>query len=1097
MSKKLTLISLVSLFLLFGNKFSFSQSSLDSLDFISVKASLSQSTVTEIFEDKQGFLWVGTPKGINRYDGTDFEVFEESQAGTAGLTNSFIEYIYEDKKGSLLIGTSRGLNIYDEKLALIRPYTFKSEGEIIQSEHIRVMENNDEFLWLGTAEHGLYRYNTETGKTDHLEFPIAELDKPNNNEIIEFFPLANHNYFVVTEGKSYIIDDQLSIKDEINNAQYTSSAIQVDSSQFFLGTRHGELFVYHVEDDTLTAEKTVMISEGHALLSMEQDNFGNIWLGSENGGLSLYELANGKVSNTKTDYKRPGSIPNNSIWSLHKTRNGVMYVGTYKKGLSFYDPNYFKFQKIASNPFNENSLSNNIVNSFAEDENGGLWIGTDGGGLNYWNRKANRFEHFSLNKGNLNTNVVLALAFDQDKLWIGSWGHGLILFDTVTKEYKVWDTTNSSIASNDVMDLLKDSEGRIWISGFRGGLQIYHPNTDNFENIELESEIYSEKVSSVARLLQDDKGTIWVGTENMGVFRLTEKNGKWSYDQYHSLSDTNFLSDNFVNMITQDDYHNIWVGTQAGLNKFNPEDNTFTSITKDDGLISDTIRGLVQDEYGFLWISTDKGITRYDEETGEFLDYDMFDGLQGNEYNSSSFYRTFNFDIVFGGSNGFNIFNSKQAAKKTDTPEVLLSDLKIFNSSVRLNDSFGVLQEDINQADSITLSHKHSVFNVEFKALTLKAAEKVHYAYYLEGFEDQWNYVGNNTSATYTNLNPGDYVFHVKSTNSDGVWNTKEKMLHISVTPPFWKTWWFRFLMAISILGITYLIYYLRMRNVKAYQENLEKKINERTKELQIHQRKLKKAADELSIKNEEIQRFTYSVTHDLKSPLGGIKGITNLIPLTMDTKKIPELEKYIEMINTSCDTMNQLILDLGKMARIGKIENQNEFLNTNEIIDLAKNLVGGKLEVNQVKLEVAEKLPEIYGDKNRMIQVFGNLLDNAIKYMGNQKNPLIIVKAEKTEEKVHFHITDNGSGMNKEALNKVFSPFERFHADVQGTGLGLYMVKQIIESHEGQIKATSSGKGMGTSFIITFPTAELRGKDHYKQQVSEDVAPMQLTVHK
>ncbi|ASV32239.1 sensor histidine kinase [Maribacter cobaltidurans] len=1089
MKRKALFLALVHLILFLGPKFSFSQSPLDSLNFIPVKAPLSQSTVTEIFEDKHGFLWVGTPKGINRYDGTDFKVFEESHEGTSGLTNSYIEYIYEDAKGALLIGTSRGLNLYDEKLAIIRPYTFKSEGEIIQSEHISVIKNIDEFLWLGTAEHGLYRYNTETGKTARLEFPISEQDKPNNNRIIELFQLSSNNYFIVTEGKSYIIDDQLSIKDEINNAQYTSSAIQVDSSQFFLGTRNGELFVYHLEDDTLTAEKKFIISQGHALMAMEQDDCGNIWLGTENGGLSLYELASGHVSNTKSDYKRSGSIPNNSIWSLHKTRNGVMYLGIYKKGLSFYDPNYFKFQKIATNRFDENSLSNNIVNSFAEDKNGGLWIGTDGGGLNYWNRKTNHFEHFSLDKGNLNTNVVLALAFDHDKLWIGSWGSGLTLFDTVTKEYEVWDTTNSFIASDDVMGLLKDSKGRIWIAAFRGGLQIYYPETGKFENIKLESEIYSDKVSTVARLLEDDQGAIWVGTETMGVFRLTEKNGTWSYDQYHSLSDTNFLSDNFVNMITQDDYHNIWVGTQAGLNKFNPEDNTFKAITKDNGLISDTIRGLVQDEYGFLWISTDKGITRYDEETGEFLDYDMYDGLQGNEYNSSSFYRTSNFDIVFGGSNGFNIFNSKQAAKLTDAPEVLLSDLKIFNTSVRPNDSFGVLQEDINQVDSITLSHKHSVFNIEFKALTLKAAEKVHYAYYLEGFENQWNYVGNKTSATYTNLNSGDYVLHVKSTNSDGVWNANEKLLHIRITPPFWKTWWFGLIITSFVLGLVYLIHYIRIRNLKANQVNLERKIHERTKELQIQQKKLIKAADELSIQNEEIQRFTYSVTHDLKSPLSSIKGIANLIPMDLNMKEHPEMETYLEMINTSCDAMSNLIGDLGKMARIGKIENQNEFLDTNEIIDLSKNLVGGKLEVKHIKLEVTENLPKIYGDKNRMIQVFGNLLDNAVKYMGNQKNPLIIVKAETTEEEVQFQIIDNGSGMDEKSLKKLFSPFERFHPNIQGSGLGLYMIKQIVASHGGDIRAESEGKGKGASFFITLPRAEIRDKNQYKKKIPDELA--------
>ncbi|TLF40774.1 ligand-binding sensor domain-containing protein [Maribacter aurantiacus] len=1090
---KRTALSLVTanVLLVLGTYFSFSQSNLDSLTFIPIKAPISQNTVTEIFEDKHGFLWVGTTKGINRYDGSDFKVFEESRDSTLGLTHGHIEYIYEDLKGTLLIGTSRGLNLYDEKLAVIRPYPFQTEGGKIQSEHIMVIKNIQESLWLGTSEHGLYRYHTKTGKTGHLEFPKSEQDKPNNNRIIEIFPLANQDYFIVTEGKSYIIDEALTIKQEIDNLQNTSSALQIGASQFFLGMRNGELLIYNLKEGSFTAENPIMVSQGHALLAMEQDDCGNVWLGTENGGLSLYQLANGTISNTKLDYKNPSSIPNNSIWSLHKTRNGVMYVGTYKKGISFYDRNYYKFQKIAANPFDRNSLSNNIVTSFAEDKNGGLWIGTDGGGLNYWDRKANRFEHFSLDVGNLNTNVVLTLTFDKDKLWIGSWGTGFTIFDTATKAYEVWDTTNSSLSSNNIIDLLKDSKGRIWIANFRGGLQVYHPDTELFEDIELESEIYSEKISSVARLLEDDEGTIWVGTETMGVFRLIEENGAWSHDQYHNLSDTNFLSDNFVNVLTQDDDGNIWVGTQAGLNKFDPENNTFTSITKADGLLSDAIRGLVQDVNGFLWISTDKGITRYEEETGEFLDYDMYDGLQGDEYNSSAFYRTFNFDIVFGGPNGFNIFNPKQAAKQTDAPVVLLSDLKIFNTSVRPNDRFGVLQEDINQVDSITLSHKHSVFNIEFKALTLKAAEKVRYAYYLEGFENKWNYVGNKTSATYTNLHSGDYVLHVKSTNSDGIWNANERLLHIRITPPFWKTWWFGLILTCFILGLIYLIHYIRIRSLKANQLKLERKISERTKELQIQQKKLLKAADELSLQNEEIQRFTYSVTHDLKSPLSGIKGIANLIPMDINLAENPDMEKYLEMIHTSCDTMGDLIGDLGKMARIGKIKNENEFLNSNEIIQLARNLVWGKLEVNHIALEIHENLPTIYADKNRMIQVFSNLLDNAIKYMGNQNKPLIVVKAKKTEKEVEFQVIDNGSGMDKESLGKLFSPFERFHPNVKGSGLGLYMTKQIVVSHGGDIRAESSGKGKGTTFFITLPNTRPGIEDRHETKSWDTIASL------
>ena len=629
MKKNFPFLSLILLVFFLGIRFSFSQSSLDSLNFYHIDAEMSQSTATEIFEDNKGFLWVGTTKGINRYNGTDFKVFEETVDGVTGLTNGRVESIFEDTNGTLYIGTHRGLSLYDEKLAVVKPFNFKPQGEVIQNEHITVINDFYGFLWLGTSENGLYRYNVGTGETLHLKFDVIDHIDPNNNRILELFQLPNEFLLVITEGASYVMNKEFSIQQEVKKTQFTSSALKVDSSNYFLGSRNGELLVYNMENNKLTAKDTISISPQQAILDMEKDNTENVWLGTENGGLFIYGSSNGTISNFRSDYKRPHSIPNNSIWSLHKARNGVMWVGTYKMGLSFHDSNYFKFNKITSNPFDSNSLSNNIVDCFEEDDQGNIWIGTDGGGLNYWNRKNKTFRHFSQDKGNLNTNVVLSLERDDTKLWIGSWAKGITIFDTKTKNYEVWNSSNSFLNSDNVMDILKDSKGRIWIAELRGGLQLYYPDTGKHENMEFASAIYSENLSMVTRLLEDNSGAIWVGTESMGVYRLKEKNGKWSHDQYHSLSTNNFLSNNFVNTISQDDYENIWIGTQAGLNKFVPAENRFEAITKKDGLKSDAIRGIVQDEYGFLWLSTDRGITRYDEEKTEFLDYDSFDGLQG------------------------------------------------------------------------------------------------------------------------------------------------------------------------------------------------------------------------------------------------------------------------------------------------------------------------------------------------------------------------------------------------------------------------------------------------------------------------------------
>ncbi|MGB3149861.1 MAG: two-component regulator propeller domain-containing protein, partial [Maribacter sp.] len=910
----------------------------------------------------------------------------------------------------------------------------------------------------------------------------------NDNSIIEIFELLNDDkLFIVTQGKSYIIDSELQIKRTFLGNQFVSSALRTGPLSFLIGTRNGELLDYELVNNELLLKEKINVSPGHTILTMEEDARGNVWLGTENAGLSIYSIYNGAISNIKSSYKKPTSISNNSIWSLCRTRTGVMWMGPFKKGLSFYDPDYYKFKHIALDPFNPNSLSNNIVNCFSEDAIGNLWIGTDGGGLNYWQRDEGIFEHYSLDNGKLNSNVILSILPDnQNRLWLGSWANGITIFDTQTKDYEIWTSKNSFLASDNVMELIKDKKGRIWIATLYGGLQIYNPKTKSHENINLKSETDGKEVETVARLYEDDSNAIWVGTQTMGVFRLEEKDNAWSIQQYHSAGINNHLSNDYVNTITQDDYGNLWVGTQAGLNKYLPDKNSFKSVTKAHGLINDAIKGIVQDDYGLLWLSTEMGVVKYNEETNDFLNYDIYDGLQGNEFNASSFYKTNNYEIVFGGNNGFNIFTSKQAAKRTDKLPVLLSGLKIFNKSVYPNDDFGVLEQDIGQLDSITLSYKHSVFNIEFNALTLKAAEKVNYAYFLEGFEEDWNYVGNKTSANYTNINPGDYRLRIKSSNSDGIWSDEETSLFITITPPFWKTWWFRLLLLTIFIGSIYLVYYIRIKNIKRYQLKLERKIDERTTELRHQQTKLIKAADELSTKNEEIQRFTYAVSHDLKSPLSGIKGIAGLIPLEMVMEDFPDMEKYLEMINVSCDTMSTLIADITKIAKIGKIVNNNELLDTIEIIDLASNLVSGKIKLSNIKLSVAKNLPDIYGDKNRIIQVFGNLLDNAIKYMGDQKQPLIKVRALNLGDLVQFQVIDNGSGMDEKSLKKLFSPFERFHADVQGTGLGLYMIKQIIESHGGQITAESPGKGFGTTFSVTMPKADISMKNHNEMTTVE-----------
>ncbi|WP_024479831.1 ligand-binding sensor domain-containing protein [Cellulophaga baltica] len=1042
------------------------------ISFQHLPGGLSQSSANVIFEDSYGYLWIGTRNGLNKYDGKSFEIYEQAVDSTTGLTNGYIEDIYEDDDRQLYIGTVQGLNIYQREMDVLKPYPFFGEGKKIALEHFYSITKSSDILWLGTTT-SLFKYHTTTG--DLKEF-VYQKGTPNilkNNYFVKIAGLDNQNTLVFIDNDIWLLDKELQIVSKFHENQRIRSVIQQNSTQFLIGLHNGELLELKIQPDHALKVERKKISNGYPILSLAIAPNGDYWMGSENDGLFIYSKSTKRLSNLKYDNTNNNSISSNSIWSIYNSK-GIMWLAPYRKGLSFYDPIYHKFKHIKNHPFDPQSLNNNNINCYIEDINdktNHLWIGTDGGGLNYWDRTTNTFEKYSLDHKNLNANVIITILQDKkNRLWLGSWGKGITIFDLENKNYEVLTKENSFLLSDNVFNLKMDSKGRIWIATFYGGLQLYNPETKTHKNIDLKNNVSKNTVSTITTITEDKNGNIWVGTQISGLFKLTEINEEWQYTSYNSQEYKHIISNDFINAIVEDSKGTLWVGTQAGLNKYNATTGYFEAITRQNGLKNDAVKGIIEDENHLLWLSTGFGIIQYNPESEVFINYDINDGLQGNEFNSNSFYNTRNDELIFGGSNGFNIFEAKNIKKRDDTPKVNITSLKIFNKPIYPGDASNILKRHISQVDSISISYDNDVINFEFNALTFRHPDKVNYAYFLDGFETDWNYVGHKKNATYTNLEPGNYTLRIKSSNSDGIWNNNETTLNITITPPFWETWWFRLLLVLSLILGIYLVVYLRLKSIKLYQLTLEKEIDERTQQLQQQKQELKKIADELTTKNQEIQRFTFAVSHDLKSPLSGIKGIASLIPMEFVMKDYPELEQYLEMINISCDTMNNLIGDITKIAKIGKIENQNEILDVNEIVALSTTLVKGKLKVAKVKLIVEENLPNIYGDRNRIIQVFGNLLDNAIKYMGDQKDPEVHIKAQENDDNIQFSVSDNGSGMDEKSLKKLFSPFERFHANVKGTGLGLYMIKQIIESHNGTIYAKSEGTGKGTTFYVVIP---------------------------
>lgn len=1052
----------------------------ENLEFQHIQDGLSQSTATVLLEDSCGFLWIGTRNGLNRYDGKDFEIYTKSSDGKTGLTHEYIVSLYEDDE-NIIIGTNEGLSLYHRSLNIITPYPFKNEGKTISNEVFETIVKKDDVLWLGAESTGLYKYELKTGKLKHFSPPneLVQLENPRLNKVVKVEILDNERVLVIFTYNTLLLDFDMNITSNILETEAIITGIEFSKKNFLLGSGNGMLYKLTVEEDTVSIHKEKETSPGFGILSLEKNLDDELWVGTENRGLYIYSKNLDLKNHVEYDVTKPHSLAGNSIWAILCTRNGTMWVAPYKSGLNFYDKEYYKFQHIESDPFNPKSLSNKLVNCFLEDPKGNIWIGTDGGGINYWNRSLNTFENYSLKNKTFNSDVVLSiLETKENELWAGTWTHGISVLNTKTKNYSVLTSENSFLKSNIVIDLLKDRKERIWIVNYFAGVQLYDPKTDKYQNITLISDIDGTTINSLHKIFEDNQGNIWIGTLNSGLFKLTEKDNDWSIVHYHTK---NSLTNRFVNVIIQDNENNVWVGTQGGLLKYLPEKDSFLAITKEKGLKNNAVKGIINGQDSNLWLSTEDGIIRYNTKTGETINYDIGDGLQAKEYIASSSMTTKKGEFLFGGINGLNVFTAKDVEKRKDTLRLFVSGLKIFNQPVLPNDEFGVLKKDISQVDSLTFSHDQSVFNIDFKALTFRRPESVNYAFYLEGFEKNWNYVGNNPTATYTNLNPGEYKLKMKSTNSDGVWVDNEIDLHITITPPYWQTWWFKLLMVALVLLLFYIAQHIKLLNIRKNQKRLELKVDERTKELQLQKNKLVEAANNLKSKNEEIQRFTFAVSHDLKSPLSNIKGLASLIPLEMELEDHPDVAEYLSLIDVSCNNMNELISDITEIARLGKIENKNELLKTNEILALSRNLIKGQLKNKNIQLNIAENLPNIFGDRNRIIQVFGNFLDNAIKYMGDQPNPRIDVDFEEEGDNNIFLVKDNGLGMDKNALDKLFTPFERFHDNIKGTGLGLYMVKQIAISHGGTIIAESEGKCKGATFKLILPKAKIAAKKSIK----------------
>lgn len=1063
---------------------------------LDINSGLSQNHIMCILQDSRGFMWFGTRDGLNKYDGYKFTVYKNNVKDETSISNNFISAIAEDSKGVIWIATrGGGLNKYDKnKDNFINFKNEISNPSSISSDLVTgiSLDKNDN-LWIST-ENGGVNYFLTTGET----FVRYRHDKNNQQSLSDdntrcVFEDSERNIWVgtYTGGVNLFDIKTKSITRFSHNPAVTSSlnndnvrVIFEDSKRrIWIGTVGGGLDLFDKSSRSFKHfvydQQNPKSLSNNVIASLGEDKEGNLWIGTENGGLNIYNPEAGTFQRYIHDEIDDKSISHNSIYSIYRDANNNQWVGTFAGGVNLHNKDASKFVHFKRTGL-PNSLSHNNVLCITESKQGFLWIGTDGGGLNKFDPITRNFTHFRhdpKNKNSIAGNYVLGVREDYNgNLWVGTWGDGLTMVNTQTgiyTHYKNEPGNPSSLSGNNPWAILEDSDHNIWVGCFGGGLNLFDPATNSF--IRFDDSTSSIVMKQIYSITDDNNGNLWICTDGGGL-RVFNKKTR-TFKRYIHEVGKNSISDDRINYVHADRQGNFWIGTMSGLNHLDSKTQLFTNYTTVDGLPNNVVFGILEDEISNLWISTNKGLSQFNPRRKEVRNFSPADGLQSYEFKGSSVCKSDAGLMYFGGINGFNEFDPAHLKADPFEPPLVLTDFMVFNKKIFIAKNEkdpSPLKIDISETKEITLPYKSSVVSFEFASLNYTVADKKRYAYKLEGFDENWNEIGTNRSATYTNLDPGVYTFKVKGVNSDGKWSGRMVSVRLVITPPFWMTWWFRLTIVLAVIGAAVGYYRYRVKTINAQRIKLQQQVQEQTwmlKESAEEEHRAREEAEqankELERKNKELEQFAFVASHDLQEPLRTTSSFVELLQKQYHGKLDEKADTYLTYIIKSSDRMKVLIKDLLDYSRIGR-KRELELVDCNVVLQEMLADLALAIEEKHALIQ-SDSLPLIHGYPMELKQLFQNLVINAIKFHRDGVRPEIRISVQRTKGFWEFAVQDNGIGMEEKHSDKIFIIFQRLHNrnKYEGSGIGLAHCKKIVELHGGRIWIKSM-PGEGSTFYFT-----------------------------
>jgi ligand-binding sensor domain-containing protein/signal transduction histidine kinase len=1079
---------------------------------------LSQNNVSCIIKDRDGFIWLGTGDGLNRFDGYSFIQFTHSDADTTSISNDVIRNFLVDSDGRLWVGTYNGLNLYDSEKEAFQPFLTRpgDEHTISQNTIVSIIEDRNHHLWVGTYR-GLNKINLQTFEV------VRYLYKPDGTGLadndINALLEDRHGRIWACTGKGISILGPKGVEETIPQSdapdglpsELIVEIVQDSTGAIYLGSNgSGVLRLANESDRTFEHFRHTLKgpSVGNNIIAaLAIDRHGVLLVGTDGAGLYRHE---GEGKFTQIMGRESRVLNNGHIQKVFADEKNNYWIGLFGSGLAFIpgDPPLFEHYRFFD--LTMERIGKNSVLDIVEDRNQKIWIGTDGAGLYKFDPETKRFtpyQHSPTDKNSLSTNVVKSLLVDhENNLYIGTYAGGLNYLETKTNTFSRYlhnPNDPASISTNHVWSLLQGRNHRIYV-GQLGGLNEFLPESKTFKVLPISGgNSITNQTASVFSMREDLEGNIWMGTRLAGVHRYDPTSG--SFTSFVNIAgDSLSLPTNEILELELDSNGKLLIGTDnKGLLRLDPETFRFTQLIPE--FREKNIPSILEDDSHTLWFTSFDGLHKYDPATGQIYSYIVADGLQGVQFNEGARLKSSTGEFYFGGTNGLNIFHPEKVLEDESKPSVVFTALSLFHDVVRINDQTKLLTKSITKSTSITFQPDQNVFSLEFACLEYRFPKKNRYRYYLEGFDNDWNEVTKSRMATYTNLPPGEYTLNVGVTNGNRPWDDKAASIHIVVMPRWYQRLDTRIGAAILLLLFTVAIIHVRTNFLLKQKRKLEHLVTVRTQLVETQKEEIKNKNKELNMAYEEVntaneqlngvnatleklvekrtgelqatikklietdeglKTFLYRSSHDLRGPITTLLGLAGLAKIQNHQG---ELDAYFFNMENTASGMIRLLGRLNDTAALFRSRRRLKNIQVDKLVRSIKSQLNDLNIDHLVRIEFENRAGDSFtSDRVLLSHIIVNLMENSIVFRG-QNRPFAKCVLSLEDQRLIVQVMDNGIGISPAIRDRIFDMFYRGSEKSKGNGLGLFMVKKALELLEGSIDIQSEPDVL-TVVTITIP---------------------------